>query len=67
MATKLGKMVIYLDVLLPIKSHYPLITFFIFHTTVPMATKPGRMITYLDRLIPIKSHDLLITWSFEIT
>ena len=42
MATRLGRMVIYLDGLLPIKSHGLLITWscrYIFNNTVSIATK----------------------------
>ena len=53
MATKLARMVTYIDKLL------------ISITRVPMATKLGRMITFLDGLLPIMPHDTLITWPCE--
>ena len=70
-ATKLGKVVTYLNWLLHIKSHASLITCFckvtwqektiiISTTRVPIPTKRGRTITYLD----VVRH---ITWSCKIT
>ena len=64
-AIKLGKMVTYLEGLLPIKSHGPFITWsweitwkkkHISTTTVPMATKHGSVTTYLEGLLSTKSH-----------
>ena len=78
MATKLGKMVSYLDGLKPIKSHDSLITWFCkvrlqtnhyFSTTrVFDATRRDRMIliTYPDKRLLVKSLDPLIMWSCEI-
>ena len=76
MATKLARMVIYLDRLLIIKSYKGLIRWsckvtwqtktIIFLLQVSLATKLGRMIAFLDRLLPIMSHDPLITWPCEI-
>ena len=76
MATKLARMVIYLDRLLIIKSYKALIMWsckvtwqtkiIISVTRVFMATKPGRMIASLDGLLPIMLHDPLITWPCEI-
>ena len=77
MATKLTRMVIYLDRLLIIKSYKALImwsckvtwlkkTHHISITKVSMATKLGRMIACFDELLPIMSHDPFITWSCEI-
>ena len=77
MATKLDRMVTYLNGLVPVKSHSHLITWFckitwqtkIIKSSLPLSTasKLDRMITYLDELLPIKSHVPLITWSCEIT
>ena len=69
MATKLARMMTYLERLIAIKSFSALRNenHYISPTRVPMATKHGRMITYIDRLLLIKSLDSLITWSFEIT
>ena len=59
MATKLDRMITYLDGLLPITLHGPLIMWsckinhYISTTTVPMANKPDRMITYLDALLSV--------------
>ena len=51
MAPKLSRMLTYLNGLLPIKSHYFLITWYCKTTiTVPLATKLGRMVTYLNRV-----------------
>ena len=70
MATKLARMVIYLDRLLIIKSYKALITCSckvnISIAKVPMANKLGKMMTSLDGLLPIISHDPLITWPCEI-
>ena len=64
MATKLCRVVLYLDEL-PRTSYDALITWFSkvkrqtkTITRKPMTTKPFRMITYLDGLLPIKLHDL---------
>ena len=47
MATKLGRIVTYLDRLVPIES-------------MSMTTKLGRILTYLDELLPVKSRDPLL-------
>ena len=71
MATRLDRLVIYYEGLLPTNYHDPLIMWSckimrdqskhnISTTKVPMAMKPGRMVTYLDGLLQIKSHDPLI-------
>ena len=78
MATKPGRIIAYLNELLPIKSQNLLITWsckvmwqtknhYISTTTVLIATKFDRMITYFNGLLPTKSHNILITWSLEIT
>ena len=71
MATKLGRMVTYLDGLLSIKSHNfrshglvrsrDKLKSFYLNTTVPMATKLGRPVIYLDGILTIMSHDSFIT------
>ena len=77
MATKLGRMVIYLDRLLIIKSYKALIMWsckvtwqtknhHISITRLSVATKLGRTIASLDGFLPIMSHDPLITWPCEI-
>ena len=63
MATKRGRMITYLDGLLPIKSLDSLITWsceitwetksIILNTTVLMVTKLGRMVTYLQGLLTL--------------
>ena len=71
MATKLGSVVTYLEVLLIIMPFNALITssllghvtkenHYISPNTISMATKRGKMLTYLQRLLPIQSHDRLI-------
>lgn len=76
-ATKLGKVMIYLEELLPIRLLHPLVmwsfkitwktkTIIISITTMLMAPKLGRVITYLKGLQPIKSHGSLNKWSCEI-
>ena len=78
MATKLGRMVTYLDYLLPTKSNDHIITCFCeitWQTNTILSPLPqclwpynlGRMMTYLVWLLPIKSHDNIITWSCKIT
>ena len=79
MATKLGRMVIYLERLLTTKlykvvlrwslqGHVTIKHTYSSNTRVPIASKLGTMMTYLDGLLtPIKSHYLLITWSCKIT
>ena len=72
MTTKLGRMVVHLDGLLPIKSHDPArshdkLKLLYLHYAVPMAMKLGRMVTYLEGLKSIKQHNALITWSCKIT
>ena len=78
MFTKLGRMVIYLDGLVPITTHDCLITWsckitwqtktIISPSTVPMVTKLGRMVVYLGGLLTIiKSYNDLITWSCKVT
>ena len=71
MATKLARMMIYLDRLLIIKSYKALImwsckvtwqTKTISLLQVSMATKLGRMIASLDGLLPIMLHGPLIPW-----
>ena len=77
MATKLARMVIYVDRLLIIKSYKALImgsckitwqtkNHHISITRMSMATKLGRMIASLDGLVPIMLHDPLITWPCQI-
>ena len=77
-ATKLGRVVTYLDGLLLIKLHDSLIMWsceikwqtkiiFIFTTTLLMATKSGRVVTYFEGLLTIKSFNALITWSCKVT
>ena len=62
MATKPVKTVIYLDGLLPIKSHDPLMTWsFTWQTKMRMSTRFSRTVTYADVLLPRKSRDPLIT------
>ena len=72
MATKLGRMVTYLERLLTIKSYNTLIAWsrkvtnkdhYISNTTVFMATKLGRIMSYLNRLLPIKILVPLVTGS----
>ena len=79
MATKLGKMITYLDRLLLIKSHDPLISWSCKitlqnKTTIsPLSERlwlpnlAGWYRSYLDGPVPIKSRHPLITWSCEIT
>ena len=79
MATKLGKMITYLDRLLLIKSHDPLISWSCKitlqnKTTIsPLSERlwlpnlAGWYRSYLDGPAPIKSRHPLITWSCEIT
>ena len=79
MATKLGKMITYLDWLLLIKSHDPLISWSCKitlqnKTTIsPLSERlwlpnlAGWYRSYLDGPAPIKSRHPLITWSCEIT
>ena len=76
MATKLGRMVVYFDELLPIKSHDPLNTWsykitwwtkIISSLSLRIVTKYGKMVIYLNEFLPIKSHDPLIIWSCKIT
>ena len=76
LATKLDRMVAHLDGLLPIKFHYPLLTwscditwqaaYYISIITVPLTTKLGRMATYLEGLLTIKLHEALVMWSCKI-
>ena len=76
MATNLGRMIPYLERLLPMLLDL-LITWSweirgqtktaVSTTIMPVATKLGRMMIYLERLLPIKSHDHIITLSREIT
>ena len=76
MATNLGRMIPYLERLLPMLLDL-LITWSweirgqtktaVSTTIMPVATKLGRMVIYLERLLPIKSHDHIITLSREIT
>ena len=77
MATSLGRMVTYLEVLQTIKSnnafnHVVLQGYvtnenhYISTARVPLATKLGRMVTYNDGLVHLKLHDPLITWFCEI-
>ena len=69
MATKLGRIVIYLNFLSPIKSNDLVLRYHvtmekhISTATMLMTTKLGNMITYLEWLIPIKSHNCIITWN----
>ena len=78
MATKLGRMVTYLDCLFSIKSDDHIITWFceitrqtkkhcISSTTMLMTTKCGRMMNYIEWLLPSKSNDHIIMWSCKIT
>ena len=79
MATKLDRMVIYLQRLLTTKLYKVVLRWswqghvtikhpYSSTTRVPVASKLWRMMTYLDGLLtPIKSHYLLITWSYKIT
>ena len=68
MATKSDRNVNYLDGLLPINLHDPLIawsckiTWQTKITIVPMDTTLGTMETYLDGLLSINLHEPLITW-----
>ena len=74
MATKLIRMVTYLERLLIIKLFNALIlqghvtnkNHYISTGRVPMTTKLGRMITYLDELLAIEANGRLITWFCEI-
>ena len=76
MAAKLGRMVTYLEGLLPIMSHDPLScgllrSRFETTTTVTIAIKFGKMLVYLDGIVPIISHDVFnvfdYVWSCKIT
>ena len=78
MPTKIGKMVIYLDDLLPIKSHDPLIAWslrshnklkslYLHYYSIYGLQTIVRILTHLDRLLPLNLHELLITLSCEIT
>ena len=71
MTTKRGRMIIYLDGLLPLKSHDFSITrtckiimtklkSSYLHYLSPHGLKLGRMVTYLDGLLPKTSLDSLI-------
>ena len=71
--TKFGRMMNYLEGLLPIKLLNPSVTFmnnfgnhYISPTAIPMATKLGRVVSYYEGLLPIKSHNPLITKSCKI-
>ena len=74
MAIKLGRMMIYLEVLLPIKSPDLLVKWSckitrqtkISTTTMPMANKLGRMVVYHKGFSTIETHDPSITWSCGI-
>ena len=76
MTTKLDRLVIYVNDLLPVKSYDSLITWCfsisrdkleqLYSITTVFMTKRGRMVTYLEDLLPIKSYEALIMWSFEI-
>ena len=80
-ATKVGRMVTYLEGLLPIKSHRPLITLitwfcettwqtisiYISTTTVPMTTRLSRVVINFERLLGIKSYGSWATWSCKIS
>ena len=67
----------YLEGLLFLKSHDPLITWSckitwqanhsISTTTIPMVAKRGSVVNYLKRLLPIKSNGLWVTWFSGIT
>ena len=57
MATKLGKMVTYIDGSLPIKLHDHLIKL-----SSKIMWQPN-----FEGILPTKLHDALITWSFQIT
>ena len=61
-ATKLARMVTYLEGLLPIKSRDTLITW-----SCKITWQTKTIISHLDGLLPIKSHDSLIMWLCEIT
>ena len=77
MAIKIGRVVTYIEQLLPIKSH---VTFdravmrdhlpnenrYISTTTAPIATQLGRMVINLEWLLPITLLDHFRTWSWEI-
>ena len=78
MATKLGRMMTYLDWLLPIKSHDHMITWsckitwqtkVIIYPLTPifMGINFGRVGIYNEELASIKSLDPLIAWSCKVT
>ena len=68
MATKLGRLVTYLEGFLSIELLNLLATwYFIFTTAVPLATKPGRLVTYFEVSLPIKLHDPQMKYSYKIT
>ena len=78
MVHKFGRMITYLEELLPIKSHDTFITWSYKITwqneTIisPLSqylqsSKRGSMLTSLDGLLSKNSHEPLITWYFEIT
>ena len=56
MVCKLGRMVTFLEGLLPIKL-----------PTVAMATRLGKVVAYLEGILPIKRHDPMTTCSYKIT
>ena len=76
LATKLDRIVAHLDGLLPIKFHYPFLTwscditrqadYYISTITVPLTTKLGRMVIYLKGLLTIKLHEVLVMWSCKV-
>ena len=68
MATKLGRLVTYLEGFLSIELLNLLATWqYIFTTAVPLATEPGRLVTYLEVSLPIKLNDPLMKYSYKIT
>ena len=66
MATKLGRMITYLDGILSIKSHNSR-SCEISNITVPMTTKLGKMVTHLEGPLTIKLFNILNTWSGKVT
>ena len=78
MATKLARMVTFLDGLLPTKSNDPLMMWSykitwqtkIIISSLPQSFCPPNLVwwlAYLDGLLPLKSHEPLVTWCCEIT
>ena len=78
MATKLGRMVTYLEGLLTLWALVPLylnglswsrdkLKIYLYYYTIPMATKFGKVVIYNEELSLIKLLDRSITWFCKVT